>query len=229
MLQLSNSAYYGFPRRIATVRDAIVLLGFRAVRSATLASCVIQAVPTGSTGTDARAFWRYSVLIGMVSELIAQAEFADSEEAFTAGVLHNIGRLALDQHYPALMRAAQRRAATQHVALLDAERELCGFTDPEVGSALALQWNLPESLVEATGRHRESLYAIDDPRSSLGLVVRARALASSAGLWDGIEPATETAPPAEWNGPPLQRALARAGGMEGLLERVDAFLSAAVG
>ena len=229
MLQLSNSAYYGFARRIGSVREAIVLLGFRAVRSATLASCVIQAVPAGSTRTDPQAFWRYSVLIGMVSELIAQAEHADSDEAFTAGVLHNIGRLALDQQYPALMQAAQRLAGEQETSLTDAEREVFGFTDAEVGGALALHWNFPPSLVEAAARHRESVYALEDRRSSLGLVVRARALASNFGIWDGIEPATATAAPAEWRESPLAEALERAGGVEGLLERVDAFLGASTG
>jgi len=229
MLQLANSAYYGFPRRIGTVRDAIVLLGFRAVRSATLAACVINAVPNGSSRDNARTFWRYSIFIGMVSEVIAQAERRDCEEAFTAGVLHNIGRLALSQQYPELMQRAQRHARAHEVSLLDAEREVVGYTDAELGGALAQHWNFPDGLVEAAARHRESIYAIDDRHSALALVVRARALAAGIGIWDGLETAVASGPPAEWRQPPLSQELARVGGPDGLLERVDAFLGSAIG
>src|SRR5690606_15221629 len=93
LLRLSNSAYYGFPRRIGTVRDAVVLLGFRAVRSATLASCVIDTLPGGRV-IDTMTAWRYSVVVGLLAEVLARASRRHQDEAFTAGVLHNIGRLA---------------------------------------------------------------------------------------------------------------------------------------
>src|SRR5438067_7981918 len=93
MLRLANSAYYGFARRITTMRDAVVLIGFREVRSVTLASCVIDAVPA-SRHIDYDRFWHYSVTIGMLAEVLARAERYPSDEAFTAGIVHNIGRLA---------------------------------------------------------------------------------------------------------------------------------------
>ena len=71
ILRLSNSAYYGFPRRITTVRDAVVLLGFRAVRSATLASCVIEALPGGQVLDPVEA-WRFSVSVGMLAEVLSR-------------------------------------------------------------------------------------------------------------------------------------------------------------
>ena len=109
MLPLSNSAYYGFPRRISTVRDAVVLLGFRAVRSATLASCVIDALPPGQV-LDYERFWHFSVSVGMLAELLGRAERIHQDEAFTAGVLHNVGRLALDQRLPQALQLAVRLA-----------------------------------------------------------------------------------------------------------------------
>ncbi|MSQ35864.1 MAG: HDOD domain-containing protein [Dehalococcoidia bacterium] len=121
MLRLSNSAYYGFPRRITTVRDAVVLLGFRAVRSATLASCVIDAVP-GSTHINYKTFWHFSVTVAMLAELLGRAHRAHQDEAFTAGIVHNIGRLALDQQAPqalqdALLLAKHHRADHPRSAL----------------------------------------------------------------------------------------------------------------
>ena len=72
LLHLANSAYYGFARRISTVRDAVVLLGFRAVRSAALASSIIDALP-GSTLVEPTQLWRFSVTVGMVAEVLARA------------------------------------------------------------------------------------------------------------------------------------------------------------
>lgn len=137
MLRLSNSAYYGFPRRIMTVRDAVVLLGFRAVRSATLASCVIEAARGGGR-IDYQTFWHFSVTVGMLAEVVGRAEHSHQDEAFTAGVVHNIGRLALDQHLPQALDDAVRCAAEAGLTVHEAEREVLGFTDAELGGALAL-------------------------------------------------------------------------------------------
>ena len=149
MLRLSNSAYYGFPRRITTVRDAVVLLGFRAVRSATLASCVIEAME-GAEVLDYRDFWHFSVTVGMLAEVLARAGKAHRDESFTAGVMHNVGRLALDQQLPDALRESLAYAKAHDVSLHEAERQVIGFGDDELGGALTLHWNFPEPLIEAT-------------------------------------------------------------------------------
>ena len=223
MLRLSNSAYYGFPRAITTVRDAIVLLGFRAVRSATLASCVIDAVP-GSANLDYQRFWRYSVTVGMLAELLARVEHTPHDEAFTAGVIHNIGRLALDQYAPEQFRQALELARDSGMPLLDAERAVLGFTDVELGGGLALHWNFPPPLVDAVAHHHLNVYALPEPQSLAASVVRARLFVSSLGICDGTAQAVTSAPPAEWTVPPISVALDRGGGVDGVMERVGAFL-----
>jgi len=228
MLRLSNSPYYGFPRRITTVRDAIVLLGFRAVRSATMSSCVIDAVHDGYRNLNADTFWRYSVAVASLSELLAKAERRPHEEAFTAGVVHNIGRLALDQHYPHLLREAIEYSREHEVRLSEAERAVLGFTSAELGGGLALSWNFPEPLARAVALHDANLYLIEDPRSLEGIVRRARAFAAAIGLSDGADRALEAVTPPEWNVPPLAAHLEHQGGVQGVLRRVDAFLDHAI-
>src|SRR5262249_52918304 len=147
-LRLANSAYYGFPRRITTVRDAVVLLGFRAVRAATVATCLVDAIP-GSNSLDYNEFWHYSLAVGSTAELLSRAEGTGHDEAFTAGVLHNIGRLALDQFLPQAFAEAVYRSREHHMTVPDAERALLGFTDSELGGALAEHWNFPQPLVDA--------------------------------------------------------------------------------
>lgn len=228
VLRLSNSAYYGYPRRIGTVRDAIVLIGFRAVRSAVLASCVIDTVGESKV-IDYREFWRYSVSVGVLAELAAQSESGPFEEAFTAGVLHNIGRLALAQHMPEQFRGCQRRAEREGLSLHEVERAMFGFTDAELGGALALQWNFPDGLAHAVMHHPLNVYAMPAEEGSLtSYVVRGRAFVRAYGLSDGVEVSLARATPSEWTRPPLSTALLRAGGADGVLDRVRAFLESTV-
>jgi len=226
VLRLSNSAYYGFPRRITTVRDAVVLLGFRAVRSATLASCVIETVPGGQV-LDPMQAWRYSMTVGLLAEVLARASKRHQDEAFTAGILHNIGRLALDQHRPAQLAKALRIAIEGTLPAADAEREVFGFTSSEVGGALALHWNFPSELAEVVAHHQFDVNALPDPESLSAYVIRARMFARAASVTDGFEAPLSRLGPSVWDDLQVQKQMARSGGLDGILERVDAFLISA--
>jgi HD-like signal output (HDOD) protein len=229
LLRLSNSAYYGFPRRIGTVRDAVVLLGFRAVRSATLASCVIEALPGGRV-LDAMTAWRYSVTVGLLAEVLARADRQHQDEAFTAGVLHNIGRLAMDQHRPRELLASLRLAQREGTTIAEAQRAVLGFTDADLGGALALHWNFPEALARAVERHPLDVNALPDKRSLEAFVVRARLFARASGITDGFEEYDERPPtPPEWQSGPVSSALFQSGGLDGILERVSAFVQSTRG
>ena len=227
ILRLSNSAYYGFPRRITTVRDAVVLLGFRAVRSSTLASCVIEALSGGQVMDPVQA-WRFSVSVGMLSEVLSRATREHIDEAFTAGVLHNIGRLAMDQHRPQELRHCIDIAQARGWTIAQAERQALGYTDAEIGGALALHWNFPPALADAVARHNLDVNALPDPHSLAAFVIRARLFARASGLTDGVEAASTEPPSSEWNMPPLSRSLAQTGGIPGIAERVAAFVDSAV-
>jgi len=227
LLRLANSAYYGFPRRITTIRDAVVLLGFRAVRSATLATCLVDALP-GSATVNYQQFWHFSLTVGITAEILARTDGARQDEAFTAGVLHNIGRLALDQYAPQAFSAAVQQWRQQGGRLLDVQRDLLGYTDAELGGALATHWNFPEDLAHAVAHHELDPYALPESGTLAGCVVRARVFARSFGMSDGLESTDPFEQPAEWAVPPLSVALNRTGGIEGLLDRVEAFMDSTV-
>jgi HD-like signal output (HDOD) protein len=229
LLRLSNSAYYGYPRRITTVRDAVVLLGFRAVRSAALASCVISTLPSKPINVDPERFWRFSVSVGMLAEVLSHAHRKHEDEAFTAGVLHNIGRLALDQHRPRELMAVTTLALQKKISVADAERAVLGFTDAELGGALAAHWNFPEELVEAVRFHQLDPRKLPQPHSLAAYVVRARVFARASGLHDGIERRKRDTPDGEWLMPPISKSLQQVGGMPGVEDRVTAFVESALG
>lgn len=228
VLRLANSAYYGYARRITTVRDAVVLVGFRALRSSALTSCVMDALPP-SPNLDYQAFWRFSVACGLLAELIGRTEGVPHDHAFTGGVMHGLGLLALDQHRPDALRAVLDVAGAEGLSLPDAERRVLGFTHADLGAALAEHWNFPAELVDAIQAQARTTADPPDRASVAGLVMRARVFARASGLSDGVD----SAPPApepreEWLMPPLSISLEGSGGIPEILSRVDAFLAAAL-
>ena len=228
LLRLANSAYYGFPREIGTVRDAVVLLGFRTVRATTLASCVIGTL-SEANHLDYESFWHFSVSTGMLAEMLARTEGVHQDSAFTAGVLHNVGLLALDQQRPELLGASLEQARDEKTTLREAQRALLGFTDGELGGAVASRWQFPPELVAAIRDHARPLDELPDRRSLTAFVLRARLLVRSHGVSDGIDHPERAELPEEWTAPPLSVTLKRSGGMDGVLEKVDAFLDSTVG
>ncbi len=229
LLRLANSAYYSYPRRISTVRDAVVLLGFRTVRSATLASCVIETM-AGAHELDLDEFWRFSIIVGAFAEILArETDSYQPDEAFTAGVLHNVGLLALDQHRPDLLRETLERSRNLGVPLHDVQLALLDFTDAQLGGALALSWNFPESLVASAEG-----YSLGDPElpgtpDLTANVASARAFALSLGISEGLDTVGPTPRPVAWEHAGVAGALRRSGGVDGVVERANAFVSATAG
>ena len=228
LLRLANSAYYSYPRRISTVRDAVVLLGFRAVRSATLASCVIGTM-AGTHELDPDEFWRFSIIVGAFAEILAREQNSyPPDEAFAGGLMHTVGVLALDQHRPDMLRDSLHQATNSGVPRHDVQLALLGFTDAQLGGALTLNWNFPEQLVAAVEGYSlgdRDLPGIPDLKAH---VASARAFTLSLGISEGLGPVEPTAPPARWTRPGVVAALALAGGVEGVIERANAFVEATV-
>jgi HD-like signal output (HDOD) protein len=227
ILRIANSPFHRHARQIGTIRDAVVLLGFRTVRSAALAASLMQSTPLQANYLDYPSHWRFSVAVGLLAEMMAERTPEVRDIAFTAGVMHNLGRLALDQMAPRALAHCVELAAAQGVPLRDVQREALGFTEAELGAALATHWNYPEELVDA-------IAAADDApgagsRGELAdIVLAARTAASSARLPEGLPLLAESRTPPrpdEIEAPPdVVLELTRIGGVEELYARVDAFL-----
>jgi HD-like signal output (HDOD) protein len=236
MLRMANSAYYGHARRISSVRDAVVLLGSRTVRSAVLVSTVMNR--SAHEGLIERyPFWRYCVAVGIISSAAAQTQRLDKHMAFTAGVLHAIGVLALDQQAPDLLEEAMSLAHEGDIALRDAELALFGYTDADLGRELAMRWNFPQELVESIGAWPAPPET--HPGTLAEVLYRARELATACGLADGIETLESPLDAADgseegiaielpeiWRVSPWARALAALGGPVGIAEQADSFVEA---
>lgn len=184
-LRAANSAHSAPAKRVRTAREAIVRLGTRDTRHIVLAATLETAFDNlVHAGLDLQELWRHVIGCAIVADDIATAG-AGSSAAFTAGLLHDVGRLAMADQDPrryACVVAAARGGLTA----LEAERRTFGLTHIEWGQAVARAWGLSEELVEAIGGH----HAGGDSELAT-LLVEVRERLAAAGIGDGVVPAAE--------------------------------------
>jgi putative nucleotidyltransferase with HDIG domain len=162
-LRLANSSFYGVSRQVATVSEAVCVLGLRNLRGLVTAAAMASAFPARrSVEFDARQFWRHSIQSAVGLRLLAQAVGADEEAAFSLGLLHDVGSLAMAQVFPERWRAFEARRGQRapgfsveaaEAADLDAERALFGTDHAAVGASLLARWQFSPWFVEAVRLH----------------------------------------------------------------------------
>jgi putative nucleotidyltransferase with HDIG domain len=165
VLNTVNSAYYGFSRKIASIKDAVVLLGFKAVRNLAMTVSVFDLFVGKTDRQNLRRgkWWRHSIDTALCARLIAsQVAGVSPDEAYTAGLLHDIGKPLLDRYGGTPYEQVEDLVA-QGVPELAAERQVYGCDHAEVGRAVSQHWGFPEKLVEAIGcHHTESANGLGD-------------------------------------------------------------------
>ncbi|HUV31326.1 MAG TPA: HDOD domain-containing protein [Acidobacteriota bacterium] len=154
ILKLANSSFYHRFSEITTVHQAVQLLGVTTVKCLALSSSVFNPGKIEKeSGVDARAYFSRILTVAAASEKIAERTgYKAPEEAFIAGLLHDIGTMFFLHHYPDKYRLVVSRQ-TKARSLLDAEIEIFGINHCDVGFHLATKWGLPEHLVNAILDH----------------------------------------------------------------------------
>lgn len=187
VLRMVNSAYYSYYRQIDTVTQAIVILGFNEVCKVAVAATAFQTVPPASSGYDRQQLWRHSLATGMAAERCARAAgWPPTGGYFIAGLLNDIGKVALDWLWPEAFAAAVAQAHRESRPLATVEREQLGADHLVAGAALAEHWNLPHGIV-ASIRHRAAPEHAHADAALAHLVVVADYVAFSAGAVDSAE------------------------------------------
>src|SRR5438105_9538731 len=153
MLRLANSAFFGQSRRVATIPRAVMLLGFSTVRNLALGVKVWDAMAHGIPPERLEELWTHAVMVAVASKVLAAKLAAgDPDEAFTAGLLHDVGRLVLATRFKDAYWTAAARAGGAG-SMIDVEQEAFGVHHAEVGGWLLEAWGLPPSIVEAARLH----------------------------------------------------------------------------
>ncbi len=228
ILRLSNSPYYGYARRINNVREAVILLGMRTVRSVAVSSAIIDAFKLpdmiGDFSTD--LFWGHCVTTGLVAEQLARhTKVCRPEDAFTAGVLHDVGKLAIILADPDSFAEITAIVRDEVVRSHDAERAVLAVTHDQVGAALAEAWRFPEPLVAAVRDHHpdgpiSKLTSLGDVVTVANFVCHREGYACGYDWTKNPERREAIALPAE-----VEYALSRVpGGFQGLAGKARAFL-----
>ena len=161
LLRLANSAFFGQSRSVATIPRAVVLLGFSTVRLLALGVKVWDSLGSGVTRERAHDLWTHAVTVGASVKLLSsRLRVADPDEAFTSGLLHDIGRLVLAMRFKQDYWRLVGVAEDCDVHAIEAAN--FGVDHAEVGAWILEAWSLPPAIVDAVRQHHDMT-----PRSGL--------------------------------------------------------------
>ncbi len=194
VLKLCNSAYYGFQREVASLREAGNMLGIASLVNLVITSCANRYFKNygGATDESQERLWKNAFTNALSARLLAEANGdIDAERAYTAGLLQNIGHLVLDR-FMHEEQASILQQVQQGQLLLDAERRVLGLHHAEIGARLATAWGLPEVLIDTIRYHHTPEKATVDPVLT-GICHLAETLTWAIGADEGLDEATDEA------------------------------------
>jgi len=152
VLRLANSPFYGFPARIASVSHAVVLLGLNVVKGLTLCATAFDIMKDAGM----EQLWRHSLGVAITAQILGvRVSIKNPEEVFVAGLLHDIGKVALYVKWPDIGERIQTVQKTGDRAFMDVEHDLFELTHADVGGWLADAWHLPITLREPIQYHHK--------------------------------------------------------------------------
>lgn len=160
IMKIANSALYACSRRIETLTDAIVMLGFNSIRSLSIMAAtknLYEFTRRGKIlGLKDKLMWEHSVAAAMTARIVAQkVRPAMIEKAFMGGLLHDIGKLVILQKLPDVFDSIVEEVYNTGRHFAEVEMELLEFTHAEVGAMLMKKWKLPEEFENAVRYHHE--------------------------------------------------------------------------
>ena len=157
VLQLVNSAYYAIPGGVTSLSRAIGYIGFDTVNQLVLSGSILNALETkGPQRYDMNEFWKHSIGVGIAAETIAKfVHYPTPADLFTAGLVHDMGKVALYTLESDVMLSIVEHAAQKSLSYSEAEVELGLPTHTKIGQKLAQKWKLPTQIQASIAYHHE--------------------------------------------------------------------------
>lgn len=143
LLRLANSAYYKVSRSVATVDDAVRMLGFVTVRTLVISSGLVNGFKSVPSGLDLQRFWRYSLNTAVAARWIANKTGEDADLAFTIGLMHAIGLVIIHSGMPVEAQKLDDFVGPYDPSRMQHETSTLGFSFYDVGAGLAERWKFP--------------------------------------------------------------------------------------
>lgn len=162
ILRQANSAYYGYARRISSLQEAIIVLGFQVTQGLAMASAVAPLLKNNLLGyeIEQEGLWKHSMLTAMTAKRLCQyKKLPYGDVAFTAGLLHDIGKLVISIYVQEVGPFLVEKVKEVKLSYSELEEKVIGYNHATVGGFLARTWFLPEDLVSSISYHHSPLQA----------------------------------------------------------------------
>jgi HD-like signal output (HDOD) protein len=173
ILKVVNSAFYGLPGQIGSVERAIVLLGLNAVKNIAVAASIGKLFRAGKLceGFAARDLWTHCIAVGVCARDIArQMKSPIADEAFLAGMIHDVGILISLQTFPEQLSEVCEQSKSGERSFCELEQEIIGMDHQQLGATLAEQWKFPRSCQLVAGYHHRPQALVEQNRVLINVV-----------------------------------------------------------
>lgn len=155
-LRLANSSFYGLARHVSSLGEAVGVLGLRTMRNVVTMAALQNGIPRPACeGFDFETFWRHAIAVAVAAKRLAHETGAEPETAFTAGLLHDMGRLVMVGAHPLLYAQVLAHADGRGHDLAERELQILGTHHAEVGALVAEHWRFPKAIVDAIDGHHD--------------------------------------------------------------------------
>jgi HD-like signal output (HDOD) protein len=173
ILRLSNSSFYGRPKEVRSLQEAILLLGFSTLRSIVMATSAHLLYTRGVMNGPGGKLWRHSLASAIAARQVAKyVNHKQQEEIFIAALLHDIGKLVLLQKLPERYQEVISAVEAGEGSFFEVEAALLGFNHCEVASILLEQWHFPTVLSQAVFDHHSEPTSTDEGSICMSGVVQ---------------------------------------------------------
>ena len=206
VLRIANSPFFGMANRIHSIEDAVVVVGFSSLRMiAVVAMTASLRFPNLEHDPEVRVLFHHSLAVAITASVLGRSNALDASTLFLAGVLHDIGRLALMSTYPQLYREVRQLALQNNLYSCEAEKQVFGFDHADIGASLCRHWNLPEGIVLAIAAHHAISENAVPPQDwtetdqLAGVIQLADAMAHGLNLEENPHPRVPPVPQALWS------------------------------
>ncbi len=186
ILKLVNSAYYGLPKKISTLTQATVLLGFNTIKNLVLTASVFAIFSHKNNGNTARfdreKFWEHSLGCAVASKVLSKRICLGlPEEGFIAGLVHDIGKIVIDEFLHKDFEQILNNIKEKNISIREAENEVLGVDHTQIGKWLCDKWNFPLHIQDSVEYHH-SLKFCPDNRKMVAIVHTADVIIKSENI-----------------------------------------------
>ena len=191
ILKLCNSAYFGLPRKVSSLKEAVVYLGADQLRQLLVsgAASKIYEKPNEGYAVFADELWRHALATAVMAQVLRRhlRLKLDDNMVFTAALLHDVGKVVLSAFVIDKYRAIESLVEGGGCSFQEAEKEVLGFDHAEIGGKIAEKWEFPPEIIAAIAFHHEPSRASKELRLLTEVVALANNLAVMVGYGTGVD------------------------------------------